>query len=93
MIKNKLKEFLSELKKFKVEAILIVDYKKRNDCKIFHSSAKVVASDSDIDEALKPIHQSIMTKIKNYVSEDWIVFDVIIKRSIKIFEGYYEKNK
>ena len=93
MIKNKLKEFLSELKKFKVEAILIVDYKKRNDCKIFHSSAKVVASDSDIDEALKSIHQSIMTKIKNYVSEDWIVFDVIIKRSIKIFEGYYEKNK
>ena len=93
MIKNKLKEFLSELKKFKVEAILIVDYKKRNDCKIFHSSAKVIASDSDIDEALKSIHQSIMTKIKNYVSEDWIVFDVIIKRSIKIFEGYYEKNK
>ena len=93
MIKIKLKEFLSELKKFKVEAILIVDYKKRNDCKIFHSSAKVVASDSDIDEALKSIHQSIMTKIKNYVSEDWIVFDVIIKRSIKIFESYYEKNK
>ena len=93
MIKNKLKEFLSELKKFKVEAILIVDYKKRNDCKIFHSSAKVIASDSDIDEALKSIHQSIMTKIKNYVSEDWIVFDVIIKRSIKIFESYYEKNK
>ena len=93
MIKDKLKEFLSELKKFKVEAILIVDYKKRNDCKIFHSSAKVIASDSDIDEALKSIHQSIMTKIKNYVSEDWIVFDVIIKRSIKIFESYYEKNK
>ena len=93
MIKNKLKEFLSELKKFKVEAILIVDYKKRNDCKIFHSSAKVIASDSDIDEALKSIHQSIMTKIKNYVSEGWIVFDVIIKRSIKIFESYYEKNK
>ena len=93
MIKNKLKEFLSELKKFKVEAILIVDYKKRNDCKIFHSSAKVIASDSDIDEALKSIHQSIMTKIKNYVSEDWIVFDVIIERSIKSFESYYEKNK
>ena len=93
MIKNKLKEFLSELKKFKVEAILIVDYKKRNDCKIFHSSAKVIASDSDIDEALKSIHQSIMTKIKNYVSEDWIVFDVNIERSIKIFESYYEKNK
>ena len=53
MIKNKLKEFLSEFKKFKVEVILILDYKKRNYCKIFHSSAKVIASDSDIDEALK----------------------------------------
>ena len=36
MIKNKLKEMLSELKKFKVQAILILDYKKRNDAKIFH---------------------------------------------------------
>ena len=53
MIKNKLKEFLSEFKKFKVEVILILDYKKRNYCKIFHSSAKVIANDSDIDEALK----------------------------------------
>ena len=81
------------MKNFKGQTWLVLDYKKRNDCKIFHSSAKVIASDSDIDEALKSIHQSIMTKIKNYVSEDWIVFDVIIKRSIKIFESYYEKNK
>ena len=36
MIKNKLKEMLSELKKFKVQAILILNYKKRNDAKIFH---------------------------------------------------------
>ena len=53
VIKNKLKELLSELKKFKVQAILLLDYKKRNDCKIFHSSAKPIASDSDIDEAFK----------------------------------------
>ena len=64
VIKNKLKE-LSELKNFKVKAILLLDYKKRNDCKIFHSSAKLIASDSDIDETFKSMHQRIMTKIEN----------------------------
>ena len=53
MIKNKL---LSELKKFKVESILVLEYKKRNDSKIFHLSAKM--------------HQSIMTKIKTSPSKD-----------------------
>ena len=86
MIKNKLKELLNELKKFKVQTILVLDYKKRNDRKIFHSSAKLIASDSDIDEAFKSMHQSIMTKIKSYASEDCIVLDVIIKLSIRIFE-------
>ena len=96
VIKNKLKELLSELKKFKVQTILVLlvlDYKKRNDCKIFHSSAKLIANDSDIDEASKSMHQSIMTKIKNYACEDWIVLDIIIKHSIKIFECYYNENK
>ena len=50
-IKNKLKELLSELEKFQVQKILALDYKKRNDRKIFHSSAKLIGSDSDIDEA------------------------------------------
>ena len=59
MIKDKLKELLSELKKLKI-----------NDRKIFHSSTKLIACDSDIDEAFKSMHQSIMTKIKNYPSED-----------------------
>ena len=36
IIKNKLKELLSDLKKFKVETILFLEYKKRNDRKIFH---------------------------------------------------------
>ena len=36
MIKNKSKELLSKLKKFKVQAVLVLDYKKRNDRKIFH---------------------------------------------------------
>ena len=64
MIKNKLKEFISELRKFQVQTILVLDYKKRNDCKIFHSNAKLIASDSDTDAAFKSMHQSIMTKIK-----------------------------
>ena len=62
MIKNKLKELLSELKKFKVQAKLVLDYKKRNDPKIFHSRAKLIASDSDIAEAFKSMHQNIMKK-------------------------------
>ena len=64
MIKSKLKELLSELKKFKVQTILVLNFKKRNDCKIFHSSAKLIVSDSDIDEEFKSMHQSIMAKTK-----------------------------
>ena len=77
---------LSELKKFKAQTILILNYKKRNDHKIFHSSAKLIASDSNIDEAFKSMHQSIMTKVKNYTSKDCIVLDVVIKYGIKIFQ-------
>ena len=70
MIKNKLKELLSDLKKFKVQKILVSDYKKRNNRKIFHSSVTLIASDSDIDKELIFLHQSIMTKMENYASED-----------------------
>ena len=45
MIKNTLKGLLSELKKFKVQIILVSNYKKRNNCKIFYSSTKLTASD------------------------------------------------
>ena len=70
LIKNKLKELLIEWKKFEVKAVLVVDYKKRNEHKILHSSTKLIASDSDIDEAFKSMQQSIMRKIKNEASED-----------------------
>ena len=73
LIKTKLKELLKELKEFKVQKILVLDYKKRNNCKIFHSSAKLTASDSDIDEVFKSMHQRV-------------VFDGILKNSIKICE-------
>ena len=81
VIKNKLKELLSKLKNLKDQTVL--DYKKRNGCKIFHSSTKLITSDSDKDEAFKSMHQSIITKTTYYESEDWIVLDVIIKLSIK----------
>ena len=70
----------------KVQAILVLYYKKRSDQKIFHSSTKLIANDSDIDEAFKSMHQSIMTKIKNYASKGCTVLDLNIKHSIKIFE-------
>ena len=85
IIKNKLKELLSELKS-SVQTILFLEYQKRNNRRIFHSNAKLTASDSDIDEAFKSKHQSIMSTMKNYAGEDWIVVDMIIKHSIKIFE-------
>ena len=81
MIKNKLKELQSELKRFKIQTVLVLDYKKRNNCKIFHSSAKPIASDSDNDQAFT----SIMKKMKNYASKDWIFLYAIIKHSVSIF--------
>ena len=92
MIKNKLKKLLSGLNKFKVQTILVLQYKKRNDHKIFHSRTKLIASDSDNEEAFKFRHQSGMTKTKDYVCEDWIVLHVIIKHSIKNFECQYKQN-
>ena len=76
---------VSELKKFKVQAVLILDYKKRNDL-IFYSSPKLIASDPDIDKAFISMHQSTMTEIKNYACEEWIALGAIIKHRIMIFE-------
>ena len=36
------------MKKFKVPTVLVLDHKKRNDRKIFLSSAKLIASDSEM---------------------------------------------
>ena len=83
VIKIKLKAFLSKLEKFKVQTILVVDYKKRNDCKIFDLSAKLIASDSNIDEAFKLTYQSIMTKIKHYTIEDCNVVDALLSTVLR----------
>ena len=93
MIKNKLKELLIEFKKFKVQAILVLEYKKGNDYKIFHSNVKLIASYPEIDEAFIFMHQSIMAKIKTYPSEGYIFLDVVIKHSIKIFACQYKEKK
>ena len=45
---------------------------------------KDVSIGSDNDEAFNS--KGTMTKIKNYAWKDWIVLNLIIKRSIKIFE-------
>ena len=42
MIKNKFKGLLSELKKLKIQTVFVLDYKKRNYHKMFHSSAKLM---------------------------------------------------
>ena len=49
IFKNKSKELLSELKKFKFQTILVLEYKNRKDRKIFKSGTKLVARNSDVD--------------------------------------------
>ena len=41
-----------------------------------------ISSASDIDEAFESMHQSIMTKTKNYGSGDWVVLDAVMMHSI-----------
>ena len=54
---------------------------------MYHSCTKLIASDSNVDEAFKSMHQSIIKrKKKNSACNYWIVLDVVIKHSIKIFE-------
>ena len=67
------------MKKSKVQLILVLEYKKRNDPKIFHLSVKLTASDSEIVEAFKSMHQSIITIIKNCASKDWVVIETTVK--------------
>ena len=73
VIKSKLKGLLCKLKKFKVQTVLVLDYKKRNDSQIFYFCTKIIDGDLDIDEAFKSMDQSIITNIKNYACENYIV--------------------
>ena len=60
-----------------------MDYKTGNYCKMFHSSTKLIASDSDIDEAFTFMDQSILKKIENYANKDWIALDAISHKKRK----------
>ena len=40
---------------------------------------------SDIDETLRSMHQSFMTKMKNSISKDWIA-ETNIEHCIKVFK-------
>ena len=60
------------MKKFNVRTILVLDYKERNGPKIFHSSAKLMPSDSGL--------------CNNYACKDWIALDVITKHSSSIYK-------
>ena len=57
---------LGKLKKFKVIAILVLEYKKIDDYKtmgkIFHYSIKLIVNDSDIDKEFELTNRSIITK-------------------------------
>ena len=50
------------------------------------SSIQRIASDSDTDESLTSMHQSITAKIKNSASKNWIGLDVIIKHSVTFYD-------
>ena len=50
---------------------------------MFHSTTKLIASDSGIDEIFIFMHQSIMKNMKNYATEHWIILDVVLSVSIR----------
>ena len=59
--------------------------------KCFHLSAKLIDNDSDIDKAFRSMHDSIMRKIKNFVSRNCIV-KIIVGHDIKILSVTLNKN-
>ena len=43
---------------FKVQAVLVLNYKKINDSQIFHSYTKIIASNLYTDKVFKFVHES-----------------------------------
>ena len=52
---------------------------------------KIIINDSDFNEALGSMHQSIMMKIKNYVCEDWIV-ETIFEHGLRFLSVSIHEN-
>ena len=44
----------------------------------FPSCAGLIASDSDVEEAFKSMHQSIITKIKSFSGKEWVVLYALV---------------
>ena len=63
MHKRKLKELLIKWKTFKVQTILVLKYKQKTDCKIFHSSAKLIAKKETLMKHLNPCIK-VLKKLK-----------------------------
>ena len=59
--------------------------------KCFHLSAKLIDNDSDIDKAFRSIHDSIVRKIKKFVSRNCIV-KIIVGHDIKILSVTLNEN-
>ena len=53
--------------------------------KIFYSSLKLIANDSDIYKVFRSMHQSVTVKMRYFLSKDWIL-KTFVEHSIKIFE-------
>ena len=92
-MKKKLKELLRELKKFKVQTILVLrKEKKRNDRKIFYSSAKLIAivGEQIINPLANCVRVVISTTeysiISNFVQMDANFFLIFVYFSDQNFE-------
>ena len=66
-----------------------------NQCVIlFHSSAKLIANDSDNDESFGSIYQVLncYAKNKNPDSKDWIA-KTILEHGLNIFKCYFRQEQ
>ena len=76
--------------------LIFLDKKRRNDSKIFHTNAKQIASDSDINEAFKSIQLSIIKKVESYtcieqLSQLLLLFNKIWKEYRSIYNNQIMK--
>ena len=64
---------LDEFKKFKVQSVLVLEYKTADDHKTmrncFYSIAKIIPIDSDIGKAFGSMQQVILTKRKVFFAK------------------------
>ena len=78
---------LGGLKKFKVQTILVSEFKKIDAHKVIYKIFLFITNlnlnDSDIDNAFRSMHQSIITKIKKF---SLLIVKTIVEHNIKLCE-------